>query len=83
MARWIHLGVENNLDDSLTISQLHEDEPSQVPSPLHPSQEGHLTTDIFFPQISAVVCPFEISEKFRLPALHLHDIHPFDHTKRR
>ena len=40
-------------------------------------------TNIFFPQISAVVCSFEISQKLRFSVLHLHNIHPFNRAKPR
>jgi hypothetical protein len=46
MGPWAHFRIEDNLHNPLPIPQLNKDEPSQISSPLNPSQQDHLTVYI-------------------------------------
>jgi hypothetical protein len=63
MSFWTDLWVKNNLHNAMSIPQLNKDEPTQVSSPLNPTQQGHLTACILFAQISTIVCSFQVPQK--------------------
>jgi hypothetical protein len=56
------LGVENNLRDSFSVSQVNKDHPAVIPPPLYPPHQHHFSADIVCTEFTAGMGPSHISK---------------------
>jgi hypothetical protein len=61
-----HLRIEDDLNESLPVSEVHEDDATMIPTPVNPAHQRHFFTYFFFLYLTTIVRASEILEGIKL-----------------